>query len=87
MISDINAVISNGSKSSMQVIRTSFLEKILITSFLFATILLVIHSLPIQKWQPCSNGNIQQHPLFLVSCICCIARVCLHRRPHCFVNS
>ncbi|GMP53492.1 hypothetical protein CsSME_00018939 [Camellia sinensis var. sinensis] len=42
MISDINAVISNGSKSSTQVIRTSFLEKILITCFLFATILLVI---------------------------------------------
>ncbi|KAL7218579.1 hypothetical protein ACSBR2_011778 [Camellia fascicularis] len=52
MISDINAGISNGSKSrlSTQVIRTSFLEKILITSFLFAEILLVI---PYQY----KNGN------------------------------
>ncbi|KAL7218574.1 hypothetical protein ACSBR2_011773 [Camellia fascicularis] len=52
MISDIDAVISNGSKSrsSTQAIRTRFLETILITSFLFATILLVI---PYQY----KNGN------------------------------
>ncbi|KAI8012507.1 hypothetical protein LOK49_LG06G01072 [Camellia lanceoleosa] len=52
MISDIDAVITNGSKSrsSTRVIRTRFLETILITSFLFATILLVI---PYQY----KNGN------------------------------
>ncbi|GMP53464.1 hypothetical protein CsSME_00018914 [Camellia sinensis var. sinensis] len=44
MISVMDAVISNDSKSrsSTQVIRTRFLETILIISFLFAAILLVI---------------------------------------------
>ncbi|KAI8012510.1 hypothetical protein LOK49_LG06G01071 [Camellia lanceoleosa] len=48
----MDAVISNDSKSrsSTQVIRTRFLETILVTSFLFATILLVI---PYQY----KNGN------------------------------
>ncbi|KAL7218580.1 hypothetical protein ACSBR2_011779 [Camellia fascicularis] len=52
MISVMDAVISNDSKSrsSTHVIRTRFLETILITSFLFTTILLVI---PYQY----KNGN------------------------------
>ncbi|KAL7218545.1 hypothetical protein ACSBR2_011750 [Camellia fascicularis] len=52
MISVVDAMISNGSKSrsSTQAIRTRFLETILIISFLFATILLVI---PYQY----ENGN------------------------------
>ncbi|KAI8012633.1 hypothetical protein LOK49_LG06G01017 [Camellia lanceoleosa] len=52
MISVIDALISNDpkSRSSTQAIRTRFLETILIISFLFATILLVI---PYQY----ENGN------------------------------
>ncbi|GMP53433.1 hypothetical protein CsSME_00018885 [Camellia sinensis var. sinensis] len=52
VISVIDALVSNGSKwkSSRQAIRTSFLETILITSFLIATLLIII---PYQY----KNGN------------------------------
>ncbi|KAL7218566.1 hypothetical protein ACSBR2_011766 [Camellia fascicularis] len=52
LISVIDALVSNGSKwkSSTQAIRTSFLETILITSFLIATLLIII---PYQY----KNGN------------------------------